>query len=835
MNRFAQPRLPLCGAVLMFAIGVATVGLAQTVQPKAANGTDVAQFDELVAPFVEAHCVRCHNEKTHEAERRFDGLNSSIRSAEDLIDFQDILDQLNLGTMPPEDQPQPRNELRTRVIDQLTSTIESHRQSAKQTPGTRVRRLNSREYRNSVADLFSLNTTMFDPTHAFPKEQTVDHMDNTSHLVTSGFLLQRYLNAADSIVNRILAQKIQPAESSWKFTDNFRQQPEIDQVHKHTTKFRHLTLYDVRGADKHEGAYGPIHAFSEGVPHDGVYEIRFRASANNRLHPYDDSFLRRDRSEPLRLGIVAGFEEAGSLHLPQPVEPMLAEFDLADGTAEYAVRVWMDRGCSPRFTFENGLMDARSLWSRLIKKYPDQFKKGLRGIVEFRRNAIQFGKLPQIHVDDISIRGPIHEQWPTQPQLALLGPDAARILASQRFASPSELNSLLERTASAAYRRPVNEADIAPLQRLIEARIALGRSPLDAFGDAIRAILCSPNFLLLHTTSDPGADYRLASRLSYFLWSSCPDEALLASAEDNSLSTEDTRRQQIIRLLNDTKSERFVADFTDSWLNLRELGATPPDRGQFSDYYQFDLRSSMREESRMFFAHILGENMPLHHFIDSEFTFSNKRLAALYEIPFEGPNDFKKVQLSTPHRGGLLGQASVLTVSANGIDTSPVVRGIWVLENLLASPPAPPPPDVEPLDPDTRGSKSIRDQLAKHRSNESCNNCHQKIDPLGFALENFDPIGGWRTDYDKKHPIDASGILPNGKAYRDIVDYKSHLLDNRQEFYWGFVTKLVAYAHGRPTSPLDRPEIEQLTAFALSDGVGLGDIVLKVALALDER
>lgn len=833
MTRFAQLHFLLCGAVLIFGAGLPCAGQTQTPGHIAASQIDVKQFDELVAPFVAKHCVRCHNEETHEAERRFDSMNKSVRSTEDLVDLQDILDQLNLGTMPPKDQSQPSNEVRAQVIDHLTNTIEAYRQSAQHNPALRLRRLSSREYRNSVADLFRLNMTMFDPTHAFPKEQTVDHLDNTSHLVTSGFLLQRYLDAADSIVRRILDQKAKPTEENWRFTDNFRQQPEIDQVHKHTTKFKHLTLYDVRGADKHEGAYGPIHAFATGVPHDGVYEIRFSASAFNRLHPYDDSFLRRDRSEPLRLGIVAGFDEAGPLHLPQPTEPTLSELDLADGVAEYTVRVWMDRGCTPRFTFENGLMDSRSLWSRLIKKYPSHFKKGLRGIVEFRRNAIEFGKLPQIHVDDISIRGPIHEQWPTKPQLALLGPGAERILDNQQFASPDELKSGLERIAAAAYRRPVYEADIAPLQQLVRQRISLGRSQLDAFGDAVKSVLCSPNFLLLYTAPDAETHDRLASRLSYFLWSSCPDDELLAAARNDSLSTASTRRQQIERLLQDARSERFVADFTDAWLNLRELGSTPPDRNQFGEYYQFDLRSAMHKESQMFFAHMLNMNMPLHSFINSEFTFANKRLAALYEIPFEGPNNFKKVSLPTPRRGGLLGQASVLTVSANGIDTSPVVRGIWVLENLLASPPAPPPPDVEPLDPDTRGSKSIRDQLAKHRSNESCNNCHQKIDPLGFALENYDPIGGWRTNYDKKHPVDASGILPGGRAYKDIVEFKSHLLDSQQEFYRGFVTKLLAYASGRPTSPLDLPDIERLTAFALSEGAGLRDIVVEVALTLD--
>ncbi len=801
--------------------------------------TTVPQFHSLVQPFVTEYCVDCHNVESHEAQRQFESLTATISSSDQLVDFQDIVDQLNLGNMPPEDAKQPPAETQQQIIAVLTKAIQTYRTSVQQQPTQFVRRLNAREYRNSIADLLQLNMTMFDPTTSFPKDQTVEHLDNTNQLVTSGFLLQRYLDAADAVIDRILADRKQPTAETWHFSDGFRQQPEIDQVHRHTTKYKHLTLYDVRGADKHEGAYGPIHAFSDGVPHDGYYELDFTASAINRLHPYDDDFLRRDREEPLQLGIVAGFADAGPLHKPQPIEPMLAKLDLSDGKERYTVRVWMDRGCTPRFTFENGLMDARNLWTKLIRKYPNRFKKGLKGIVLYRRNAIEFGKLPQIHVDDITIRGPIYQQWPTAAQRALLGPQAAKVLAQQKFPSREALESQLQTLASKVYRRPATPADLAPLLRLIDHRKALGNSDLVAFGDAAKAMLCSPNFLFIQnlhrgdSTGTPGAaQHELASRLSYFLWSSCPDADLLAAAESSRLESREQIFAQTQRMLSDERAERFATDFLDAWLNLRALGATPPDRGQFRDYYQFDLLPSMREETKLFFQHVLENNLPLERFIDSNFTFVNKRLAKLYDIPFDGANGFRKVALSNDRRGGLLGQASVLTVSANGIDTSPVVRGVWFLENLLASPPAPPPPDVEPLDPDTRGATTIREQLAKHRNVPSCNNCHQKIDPLGFAFENFDAIGAWRTTYDKKNQIDASGILPDGRRYNDIVQFKTHLLEDRQQIYRGLVSKLLAYARGRPSSPLDRPDIDRLTNYAMQSGVGLRDVVLEVAASL---
>lgn len=215
-----------------------------------------------------------------------------------------------------------------------------------------------------------------------------------------------------------------PEARTWTFRDRFRQQPEIDQVHGRTNGFSHITLYDVVGADKPEGAYGPILAFKEGVPYDGIYELRIKAEAVNRLHPYDPKFLGTDPAEPLRLGIVAGNYLAGPLHKPQPIEPLLAELDLADESKWYTVRVWLDAGYTPRFTFRNGLMDVRSLWSQLLKKYDDQFPpRKDSGIVEARFNAIKYGKLPQIHIHEIEIEGPFYEAWPTDSQRAVLGND----------------------------------------------------------------------------------------------------------------------------------------------------------------------------------------------------------------------------------------------------------------------------------------------------------------------------------------------------------------------------------------------------------------------------
>ena len=262
---------------------------------------------------------------------------------------------------------------------------------------------------------------------------------------------------------------------------------------------------------------------------------------------------------------------------------------------------------------------------------------------------------------------------------------------------------------------------------------------------------------------------------------------------------------------------------------MRGLGATPPDRGEFRDFYHYDLDSAMRQETFLYIRHMIDEDLPLENLIDSNFTFVNKPLARFYG--FEVPKNlgFEKVTFDDRRRGGLLGQASVLTLTANGIDTSPVVRGVWLLENLLGTPPSPPPPDVEPLDPDIRGAKTVRDQLDKHRQVASCYDCHRKIDPLGFALENYDPIGRWRDRYDRSGKIDASGELPGGKSFEDVVGLKEILLDQQQVVAKALVSKLMSYALGRQVDANDRPAIDRILETTAKDGYRFKELVRQVA------
>ncbi len=790
-----------------------------------------AGFDQSVKPFLSKFCIDCHSSAEPKGDRNFVQLDGTISDSNTLVDYQDILDQLNLGEMPPPDERQPSDKNRRNLIQWLSQRIDSyHQENAGDRDSTVLRRLNSREYRNTVRDLLHLNMQMYDPTSTFPKDETVEHLDNVGEaLVTSGFLLSRYLTAADQVIERAMGPLSEPEPTTWTFQDGFRQQPEIDQVHRKTNHYSHITLYDVIGADKHEGAYAPIDKFRQGVPANGYYEIKFKAEAVNRLHPYDDDFLGTDRNEPLRLGIRPGTSTAGKLHLPQPIEPLLAEVDLADKPKWYTETVWLDKGFTPRFTFRNGLMDARNLWTRLIKKYPDQFPKKISsGIVSKRFNAIKHGKLPQIHIHEIQIRGPVFKQWPTESQRALLGNDFAKASMGHEL-DQETLQNHLRRFMSRAFRRNVTNSEVEHALQFISARRQTGRTQLQAYGDALKAILCSPSFLYLDEGSaDELSPQAFASRLSYFIWSSMPDAKLSRLAMEGKLSERQILVKEVDRMIADPKSEAMVDGFLDSWLTLRDLGSAPPERSSFGKFYHYDLGTAMRTESKLFAKHLIDQNMSLVNFIDSDFTFANKRLAQMYELSDEPSKGFRRVMLNDSRRGGLLGQASVLTVSANGIDTSPVVRGVWVLENFLGTPPSPPPPDVEPLDPDTRGAKSIRDQLRKHREVASCNDCHQKIDPLGFALENYDPVGRWRSSYGKKTKIDASGRLPNGENFSDIVELKQILLKQQRKFARSLTEKLLAYAIGRPITASDRPDVENILNRIEPTRWRMGDLIQQI-------
>lgn len=402
------------------------------------------------------------------------------------------------------------------------------------------------------------------------------------------------------------------------------------------------------------------------------------------------------------------------------------------------------------------------------------------------------------HLSFVELRGPYHAAAPPLPE------SYARVFRCGHAPGHHTLacaRANLAGLACLAYRRPVTDNEIDGLMHFVEQARAQGDSIDHGMQLALEAILVSPRFLFRIEPATSLDDFQFASRLSYFLWSSMPDEELFGLANDHRLRDPEILRAQIHRMLADPKSRALIDNFGGQWLETRNLDSLQPDPARFPEFTN-ELRRDMQQETRLFFRSIVHDDRPISEFIGANYTFLNQRLAAFYGIPNVEGSDFRRIELPPDsHRGGILTQASVLTVSSYPARTSPVIRGKWILENLLDSAPPPPPPNVPKLDETAIGATAtMRQRLEQHRSNPACKSCHARMDPLGFALENYDAIGHWRTE-DGNLPIDASGALPNGQTFTGAEGLKQLLLKDQDRFARCLASKLMTYALGRKAAP----------------------------------
>ena len=431
----------------------------------------------------------------------------------------------------------------------------------------------------------------------------------------------------------------------------------------------------------------------------------------------------------------------------------------------------------------------------------DDFVKGLTGKELYDNKKNKF-------LDSITFVGPYRPH--TEPASRKL------ILVCDPKTGPACVDKIVTNLAHRAYRRPVTRAEVASLTKFVALAKTQGQSVEQGIQLAMEAMLVSPDFLfrIEHDSGPAGeahriSDVELASRLSYFLWSSTPDEELSGLAEANKLHEPAVLEAQVKRLIADPRSSALADNFAGQWLELRNLDVVKPDPQKFPEWTP-ELRDAMHTETRLFFDHVLRENRPLAEFLDARYTFLNARLAKFYGIPGVDGDEFRRVELTTDQRGGILSQASVLTVSSYPTRTSVVIRGKYILSNILGTPPAPPPPDVPLLDEASVGaSASLRQQMEAHRANAVCASCHNKMDVLGFGLENYNGIGKWRT-MDGKFPVDATGTLPNGKSFNGPAEMRAALLSRLPDFAHCMTEKMLTYALGRGTGPNDRRAIEAI-------------------------
>ena len=525
-------------------------------------------------------------------------------------------------------------------------------------------------------------------------------------------------------------------------------------------------------------------------------------------------------------------------------------WDLPDGEPEtFTQRIWLGKGSIPFISWTNGISSKGNI-RRIAERYHPEVIRAtntqldaarlgdpeaqalVARLLENEDNALlsEVYRGPRVRVWGMAIEGPSFPEWPPASHRLLFG--------DETDSTKIDIDQTVLRFASRSFRQPVEPAEVEHYTAFIRGRIQSGDTHAQAIKLGLAAILTSPRFLYLDEGNDESeanlTQHELASRLSYFLWSTMPDAELLAAASSGRLNAPTEIRSQADRMLRDERAQGFIEHFTDCWLRINTLGSMPPDPKAFGAYYSDRLEDSFKQETRLFFSHLLQTNGSILDLLDSDYTFLNDALATHYGVDGVQGEEFRRVTLTPEHhRGGLLGQGSILTLTANGIETSPVVRGVWVLENILGTPPPPPPPDVEPLEPDTRGTTTIREQLDRHRNVAACADCHRKIDPAGFALEFYNPIGGYRSRYpalrDMGQSIDGSGQLPSGETFENEHDFKKLLLDRKDRFAETLTEKLLVYAVGRAMTFRDQPEVQSIATDCAESGYGLRDLVIGVA------
>ncbi len=761
--------------------------------------------ESFVRTFLAEHCTGCHGADTQEAHLRLDQVAANVSDPAILDTWVKVYDKVRSGQMPPESEAQPAAADKSRFLEALGKALHQASLEQQQKQGRVVlRRLNRSEYQNTLADLIGLRVPVDD---LLPEDGAVDGFDNVAiALDVSPAHMARYVKASEVALEAAMRRSRNDAIEMRQLAAPWVMAKRKEAIGKsYTIDGNAAVLSTSRG-------FG----FQAEPPRvAGTYRVTVRAAAVNTDRPLCLLVYRLDE---FRFPIV------------------------------YAR--WEVRPGAPRDFELTTFLDSRMTLSLKYEDGPTE--ESLKKLLAER--SLEEAKLPGIRVEWIETVGPEGRSWPPESHRALFGDlvpfyplgtieglkrgkplgdlDKTHGDATWRAysATPKEdLAAVLRRFASRAFRRPTSLAEVEATIALAQARLDEGGTFAEAAKVGFQAILCDPRFLYLLESPGELDDYAIASRLSYFLWSSMPDDELLALADNGSLKQPAVLRAQVERMLDDPRGSAFRTNFAGQWLDLRRLDETVPD-GTLYPEYDAGLRWAMEQETTLFFGEVLAENLSLLNFIDSDFLYLNDRLARHYGIDgVEGPWMRKVPNPEGSHRGGLLTQASVMKVTAAGTVTSPVLRGKFVLERILGTPPSPPPPGISAIEPDIRGATTVREQLAKHKASAECASCHKSLDPPGMALECFDVIGGYRTYYratvDRKRgrasttaggrvwvgpDVEAGDVLPDGRRFSGIDDYKRLLLDDREQITRALAEKVVTYATGGSMQFADREAIEAI-------------------------
>ena len=752
-------------------------------------------------PFLEQHCFKCHSGDDSAVGLNLQTLSTEVGYAETMSRWVSVYDRVATGEMPPATESRPAVELQQSFLRVLGATLAVVDHADREVI---LRRLNRDEYENTVEDLFGISV---DLKRLLPEDAVEQGFNNTgSSLSVSAEHLALYVEAADLVLDEVFGASKQPGRIHQ--TVNFRTTGRgFDDSER--------TLAD--GIVLFSGAKSlPMYGVS--LPEPGLYRVRMQ--------------VRAEQSEtPVIMHVLGGNTGAIASHT-------VGFFEAPPG--QVTTVEFMDRNPERGDCFAFALVGGFPWWKVNTEEY----------------------KGPGLFIGDIEIEGPI-EDWPPQSRSTLLGD------VDLQRGTIDDIRQIYLRQLPLLFRRAVEPAEVDAYVALAQAALDEGLTIEKALRRGLKGMLCAPEFLFLEERTQvldvveeaAGGEFdarpsitpfALASRLSYFLWSSLPDKELLALAGSGDLQRPEVLRAEVERMLSDPKSVRFTESFTGQWLRLNDMDFTVPDENLYPEYDQL-LRQSMLDETRAFFREILEQDLSVNTFIESDFVMVNEPLARFYGIEGVQGLQIRRVPLPAGSvRGGVLTQASVLKVSADGTRTSPVLRGAWILKHLYGDPSPPPPPTITAIEPDIRGATTIREQLAKHREHESCNSCHRKIDPPGFALESFDVIGAERLWYRTRgngkavqrprHPqapghfvqyrqgpdVDASGMMPDGRPFHDIREYRQLLLSDERAMPRALTRLLLSYSLGRRTGFSDRQEIEQIVERTSATRHGLRSLIHQI-------
>jgi len=797
-----------------------------------------------VAPFFKEHCWGCHADGTIEADFDVSTLLAADFSKRDVKQrWQEVLNVLNSHEMPPADEPQPPPQAVGKITDWIVEQL-LVAEARERSNTIVIRRLNRNQYANTIRDLLGVE---FDTSH-FPLDPTAGGFDNNgSALSLAPTQLELFLDAARQVLDRTIATGPQPASIRWRFepesgdSDSNRVVYDGQRVIVNGGQNRQL---DEGRLMHHNNWDRTINARDFTLSDEGLYRLRVRAGG--RIPSREEVVVAAEKFLRDRFEREMRENPKGERYHREALEDALEHFR-SDRDYDYGpprVRLLQDWKGQPRVVAEFDI-DAPLSEPRVFE-FAARFPAGKTGItLEYAYSVPRelenfwfqthddFAR-PVAWIDWFEIEGPVVSSWPPDSHTRLF-PESPMRTSDE----PEYVRRVLSRFMSRAYRRPVTEAELQEkLELVVAARKQSPKLPVEmALRPALQAVLISPNFLFLAepTSGNPNneeerrqnlSDFGLASRLSYFIWSSMPDQALLQLAFKKQLSGPEVLRQQLTRMLDDPRSESFVNDFASQWLSLREIGANPPAEELYREYDRH-LEISIRQESLAFFREILRHDLSLLNFLRSDFVVINERLARFYEVPVAAGvrgDHFRRVPLAQEvHRGGIVTQASILSVTSNGTRTSPVKRGTWILKTLLDADPGLPVANAGDIAPKVPGidKATVRQRLEIHRTLPQCARCHNKIDPLGFALENFDASGKWRDREgfgyqgrinDDDPLIDAASQLPDGTAIDGVHELQAALVEREELFLRALASKLFAYALGRAVTLSDEPLLRDIVA-----------------------